>query len=145
MQIVESEEASVGDKRRAVVNSSEGTQDEWEFWKQVAMAVQRSLHDDNVQAARDRLRERAAIFGLEENPTIDTECNCQLDAALARHSSCTHLRSQGIPDLFERAHSSRTTKPLRAQYKEKSSVKQGTRCLLCAHATTSRSSGPSRA
>jgi hypothetical protein len=36
--------------------------------------------DQGIQAARERVEKRAAIFGLKENKTIDDEGDCQFDA-----------------------------------------------------------------
>ncbi len=78
-QVVENAQASSTEKRRAAVESRFGN--DWAFFKLIQRVKMLSLSEAQVQAARDLLRRRAAVYELCENPDIDTNGDCQFDAA----------------------------------------------------------------
>lgn len=80
LQVVESSSSSVEAKKSAVAEAYAGG-NELDFLEQMKLAKKLSLASDKErQEARARLKQRAAVFGLEENTSIDTEGDCQFDA-----------------------------------------------------------------
>lgn len=81
-EVVKSSSASFDDKKRAVAEAFVGVgSNDLDFLQQLELAKRMSLKDDEeVKAGRERLENRAAVFGLRENQEIDAEGDCQFDA-----------------------------------------------------------------
>jgi hypothetical protein len=76
--VIQNTLSSSEDRRKAVVESY-SKMSEWDLLKH---AQAKSLQENrNMQATRQRLKEHAAVFELQENPNIDQKGNCQFDAA----------------------------------------------------------------
>lgn len=79
--VIQSASSSPKDRRKAIVDAF-SSHDDASFLRQLRQGQQASLEDNTaVQDARKRLAERAALFGLQENPDIDQKGDCQFDAA----------------------------------------------------------------
>jgi hypothetical protein len=72
--VVQGASSSVDERRKAVV-------DHLSFESAQTRSALSLRENRDVQAARQRLAKRAALFGLQENAAIDDKGNCQFDAA----------------------------------------------------------------
>jgi hypothetical protein len=94
--IVSKSSSSPEERQRAVIDVSCTVQD---FLHRKKKGSREPSSDSKALGGRQRLEERAALFGLQENPYIDNTGNCQFDAAadqLCRYAAFAGATKQSV-------------------------------------------------